>query len=493
MKLLSKIKAFYIFNALAVCLIIITVIMFYIYKNTKDEIVNISYENNLIHVTEISINLSKDISNILKKDFYEVLRKDKAYREHINSKLNLFLTKKYRYIYLVDKPNIQKDNFRFLADGASFKDDKSEFAEIYKPLNMSKWNDVVKNKKATFFSHTDVDNVWTTYLKPIIINNKIEAILAIDFSLQEQNKITSTLIALDNMFLVASIFFISIFIFVLWFSYIDNKREKQKNLAFEILKTQSLKIQNLNTNLEYRVKEEVNKNRIKDKHLIQQTRLAQMGEMLSMIAHQWRQPLSVISAIAISLNIKAEFGKADEKTVVEFSHKISEYSKHLSSTIDDFRDFFKPYKEKENTTFCNLIESVFKIVEIEITTNDILIIQNLECKSNFESYPNELKQVILNLLKNSQDILCEKNVEKPYIKIHTYTKDKRHILEISDNGGGIPDSIIDKIFDPYFSTKLDKNGTGIGLYMSKIIIEEHCNGELKAVNNKDGAMFTMVL
>ncbi|PHS58281.1 MAG: hypothetical protein COB17_03405 [Sulfurimonas sp.] len=483
---MKELKASYIFNTIAIALIIISIVMFFVYKDTKNKIVNISYNDNLSYVESISENISNDILDVIKKDFYISLYDDKVSQDYINTTLSLFVTKKFKYIYLIDK---EYNHFRFLADGSLIDDEKSEFGESYQPFQVSEWDKIYKNKKPIFFTHSKFNNIWTTYLNPIIINDKIEAILVIDFSLQEHDKIEETLLVLDNMLMIASSFLIIIFILILWFSHIDKKRENQKNIVFDMLIAESKKVQDLNLNLASQVEEEVNKNRAKDQQLLQQSRLAQMGEMISMIAHQWRQPLSVISAVAISLNIKAELGTADKSTVIDFSKRISEYSKHLSSTIDDFRDFFKPNKEKENTSFNYLIESVLRIVEIEITTNNIYILKHLKCHNEFDSYANELKQVILNILKNSQDILLENKIQDPFIKILTYSTEENLILEISDNGGGIPDDIITKIFDPYFSTKLDKNGTGIGLYMSKIIVEEHCSGKLNVKNNKDGVMF----
>jgi len=136
-----------------------------------------------------------------------------------------------------------------------------------------------------------------------------------------------------------------------------------------------------------------------------------------------------------------------------------------------------------------MIKSVLQIVEVSIKNKNIILEQNLKSNLIFYTYPSELKQVILNLIKNAEDILIDKNIENPLIKIET----KDNILMISDNGGGVPDSIVDSIFDPYFSTKTKKDGTGLGLYMSKTIIEEHCNGTLTITNNEDGAVFKVEL
>ena len=492
-KKLLNMKAAYFFNALALSLLIISIIMFKTYQNTKNEILRINYENNIAYVKDISKNIDKDIQDALKKDFYTMLSNDKVIQDYINSRLKLFITKKYKYIYLVDKKDKISDDFRFLADGSAQEHERSEFAEIFKPIHVSQWNKVFKTKKALLTEKTDIEGLWSTYLHPIIVNDKVEAILVVDFSSEEQNKILLTLHALGSMFTTASIFFLIIFVLILWFSYMDNKREKEKNDAFKLLEKEALKVKDLNENLESKVKEELEKNELKDKQLVQQSRLAQMGEMLSMIAHQWRQPLSVISSTSISLGIKAEFDQADKETVLKYTKDISEYSQHLSSTIDDFRNFFKPDKIKELTTYNSIIDAVLRIIEVDIDSHEINLIKNLSCDEIFESYPNELKQVLLNLVKNAQDAIVDNKIKNPYIKISTYKEDEKNILEVLDNAGGIDKNNIDKIFDPYFSTKLAKNGTGIGLYMSKMIIEKHCFGELNVESDKDGAVFKIVL
>ena len=252
-------------------------------------------------------------------------------------------------------------------------------------------------------------------------------------------------------------------------------------------------MESLNKTLEERVQEEVQNNRLKDRQILQQSRLAQMGEMISMIAHQWRQPLSAIASAGSIINLKAQLGKLDKKTAIDISNNIGVYTQHLSSTIDDFRNFFKQDKSAELSNYTNIIKSVLNIMKISFDNKNIMIYQELECQDDFMTYSNELKQVIINILKNAQDVLNEKDLENKYIKIKTYKKSEKYILEISDNGGGIEDEIISKIFDPYFSTKLQKDGTGLGLYMSKIIIEDHCSGKLTSFNTQDGVCFRIEL
>lgn len=249
----------------------------------------------------------------------------------------------------------------------------------------------------------------------------------------------------------------------------------------------------LNQNLESKIKLEVDKNREKDQVLLRQSRLAQMGEMISMIAHQWRQPLAAISATSAALELKATMNRLDNNDVQQKAHNISDYSQHLSKTIDDFRGFFKPNKEKMETSYEKIIDSVLLIMETSLKNKDIELIKNLNCHETFYTYPGEIKQVILNLIVNAEEALIETKPIKPYIEITSYTQNGEYTVEIRDNAGGIDEKYIDYIFDPYFSTKKSKDGTGLGLYMSKIIVEEHCHGTLSINTDNIGSVFSIRL
>ena len=207
-----------------------------------------------------------------------------------------------------------------------------------------------------------------------------------------------------------------------------------------------------------------------------------MGEMIAMIAHQWRQPLQAVSILIQKLPItKMIEGKIDDELLEQVVEDVSKQLSYMSKTIDDFRDFFLPNKAKEYISIKELLDKSFEFILFIIKTDLIKI--NINTKEDFTIliYANELIQVLINLLKNSRDAMIENSVVNKEININYYKQDSSVILEIEDNAGGIPENIIDRIFEPYFTTKSEDEGTGIGLYMSKQIIEG-MNGKLSVVN-----------
>jgi len=252
-------------------------------------------------------------------------------------------------------------------------------------------------------------------------------------------------------------------------------------------------VRELNATLEERIRKEVRKNRLQQQMMLQQMRLAQMGEMISMIAHQWRQPLNAIGITAANLELNVLRRRSNDADVVKGAQDIATYVRHLSGTIEDFRNFFQPDKKCDETTYDALIDSVMAIIKPSILSKRIDVTLALKCHEPFTTYVNEVRQVILNLITNAEDILAERAVEHPGITITTFRDGEDYALSIGDNGGGVPEAIIERIFDPYFSTKSRKNGTGLGLYMSKTIVEEHCGGALTVENAAGGAVFTMRL
>ena len=242
----------------------------------------------------------------------------------------------------------------------------------------------------------------------------------------------------------------------------------------------------------------------KDTLLHKQSKMAAMGEMISMIAHQWRQPLGALSSISINLQIKMQLEVFDLKTEdgreeceAYFNNSLEEINslvQNMTTTIDDFRNFYKPAKTLDVCSVDIPITKAINIIKSSFNANNINIREQYITKKEIALYSNEMVQVILNILKNAQDNFNEKKIKDPQIIITCEDSgDNGVAIKICDNGGGIKETIIGKIFDPYFSTKDEKNGTGLGLYMSKMIIENHHNGSLNADNYDDGVCFTIEL
>jgi len=255
--------------------------------------------------------------------------------------------------------------------------------------------------------------------------------------------------------------------------------------------------------LEIRIEEELEKNKKQTAYLVQQSRLAQMGEMISMIAHQWRQPLGAIAAVSSDLNLKIQLevfdlkeDKGRQECKTYFSdrfERIGKFVQSLTTTINDFKDFYKPDLTTSEILIKDPIDKALSIMKDSLRTNGIEVVETYSCNEKVNIHSNEMMQVILNILNNSQDNFRGKGISSPKISITCTESDNKITIEICDNGGGIPKDILPKIFNPYFSTKEAKNGTGLGLYMSKIIIEEHHKGSFIASNLDDGACFSIVL
>ncbi len=259
-----------------------------------------------------------------------------------------------------------------------------------------------------------------------------------------------------------------------------------------IIRTQELA--ELNKSLDKKIQEEVAKSKQQEALLIHQSRSAAMGEMIGAIAHQWRQPLNALSLVQQNLQLRFEMGKLDSEFMASNMEKSSRLIKKMSSTIDDFRNFFKPNKHLELLNVQQVIRSTIDLLEAQLKNHNITI--TLDCPENIEiiGFSGEFSQVILNLINNSKDVLIERTTPNPTITVSAMqNQDKTVQVVVKDNGGGIPAEIFDRIYDPYFTTKEEGKGTGIGLYMSKIIIETNMGGVLSAANDKEGANFTIKL
>jgi len=231
------------------------------------------------------------------------------------------------------------------------------------------------------------------------------------------------------------------------------------------------------------------KREFKLQELTEQSRMAEMGEMISMLAHQWRQPLSAIASTTLNLDLsirlgEVNFGEQNESFLEEF-RKMEGFISDLTKIIDDFRDFYKPENHSIRTTLNQIMDEVLKDKMQSFSQDKIEIVYEDSKAYELEVYATQVTQLFLKILQNSQDNFVENNIQDRKITIKI---DKAKVM-ICDNGGGVDNDIIKKIFDPYFSTKEEKNGVGLGLYMSKIIMEKYHNGSLKAVNSDDGVCF----
>ena len=261
----------------------------------------------------------------------------------------------------------------------------------------------------------------------------------------------------------------------------------------EEVESRTEKLELLNTSLETRVKDEVNAHRQKDKMLAQASKMAEMGDMLSMIAHQWRQPLNQMSYVVMNIESAYEYDELTKEYLDSKVKEANELLEFMSVTIDDFKNYFSPDKEQSSVLIEDVIDQALSLIKKTLQSENIETICEYEANQKVSLYKNEFIQVLLNLIKNARDILKESNLKNPQIKIKTFIEDTKLTIEVIDNGSGIKEEFQDKIFEPYFSTKDEKNGTGLGLYMSKMIIEGHLGGELSVRNSEQGAVFTIAI
>jgi len=233
--------------------------------------------------------------------------------------------------------------------------------------------------------------------------------------------------------------------------------------------------------------------REKELMMLHQSRLAAMGDMIGNIAHQWRQPLNMIGLLAQDLLLTYKKGEVNTEYIESNGKKVLETIYHMSQTIDDFRYFFRPDKAKVDFRILEMIEKTLSLLEGSLKAEQIKTTVVPAADPVVNGYPNEFCQVLLNIIINSRDAFVTKKVPSPTIAIEIGTEEGRSVVTVTDNAGGIPEDALDKIFDPYFTTKGPDQGTGVGLYMSKMIIEKHMGGTLSARNVGSGAQFRIAV
>ena len=267
--------------------------------------------------------------------------------------------------------------------------------------------------------------------------------------------------------------------------------EKTEQLEEEVAEREASQkeLEYLNHSLEERIEQAVSDLRRKDQALIQQSRLAAMGEMLNNIAHQWRQPLNIVGLIIQNLQLSYDSGTLTGKEMEAEVHKAMDVIMHMSYTIDDFRNFFREDKQRGGFFLKKVLDRTLAFVSAALESRNITVQVDADDDVTAIGYQNEYAQVVLNIISNACEASLERRVTDPCIHIRAARENNRSVMTIRDNCGGIPEDILPKIFDPYFTTREPDKGSGIGLYMSKVIIEQNMGGRLTVRNIDDGAEF----
>ncbi len=255
------------------------------------------------------------------------------------------------------------------------------------------------------------------------------------------------------------------------------------------LKRTEQALRDLNAHLEERVRQQTEENLLKERLMLQQSRHAAMGEMVSAIAHQWRQPLNALALLLANIHDAFDYGELDQATLEETMATGKKLIQKMSTTIDDFRNFFRLQENPEAFDVGEAIDETVGLVRASLANHDIRL--EVAAPPGIQAYgsSNELGQVVLNLIMNAKDACLERAVASPFILVGLSSDGQRATLTVEDNGGGIPPEIAERIFDPYFTTK--EMGTGIGLYMARIILEQHMGGEIAFANTPCGVRFTV--
>ena len=251
-----------------------------------------------------------------------------------------------------------------------------------------------------------------------------------------------------------------------------------------LVDTKTHELKELNLNLEVRIEKAIQQNREKDKLLDAQSKMASMGEMIGNIAHQWRQPLSVISTGVTGMQLQKEYDLLDDKQFNKTCDMINENAQYLSKTIDDFKNFIQGDRRKHIFNISNSLKTFTHLVEGSIKENDIEVIINVDQELVLDGYENELAQCFINIFNNSKDALKDKDIQNKLIIISCYIENNSLIIEIQDNAKGIQNDVIHKVFEPYFTTKHKSQGTGLGLNMTYKLIVDGMKGNITVENKK---------
>ena len=445
-----------------------------IYFSTIEKTPLISYifqHNNKIFIIELNLRFLDDLMYHIDKEFisnidisiidkYGLYIVDSVNKQNVYNRNSFFLTDLYDKYILKHKP-------MSLIETYNPEIHEDNFLTYSKVKNLS-WLIVVKE------SSDVMDGYILNLLFWIILSVIIISFIIIQSAKRITNNIVSPIEQLTR----------DINIFASDTSSVIKSNMSSQYAIFTTLTDDFIKMQTSIIEKEKELKKQIDANQQKDKILYEQSKMAAMGEMIGNIAHQWRQPLSLISTIASGLEAEKEYGLFTDEKFFKGMKQITSTTQLLSQTIDDFRNFFK--KDKEKTTFSikSIVEKDLGLLEASFKQNSITLQTNYD-DVKIVGYQNELIQALLNILNNAKDAFKENDIKyNRFIFLDTVVENRYLKIIIKDNAGGIPDHIIDKIFEPYFTTKHKSQGTGIGLYMTHEIIVNHMNGTIEAFNEK---------
>lgn len=402
---------------------------------------------------------------------------------NVKNTINSFDNEYFQNIYILDK------------DGNIFAQRDKDEIELIKYKNFDK---LIKSKNSMEFVYVEDVSILNNTLGYIVIenNNKIFEELK-----KEKRDEILRLFGILLLITVVISYFISLIITNPIYRIIENIKAKNFNFKHsndeygylsKVIEENYKNIQNLNLNLEKIVQKEIKKNRDKDKILQEQSLRASMGGMMDAVAHQWMQPLNIVKIISQDLDIRTEFDTVTQEDIKKANKNICKQVDHMTDTLNEFRSFFRVDKMTENILIEDVIESTLLLLKNDINKNDIQISVDCLYKKEIEIIPNEFKHVLINIINNAKDAFISNEIKDRKIDINIYQKENKVKIELQDNAGGVPKNIINNIFDINITSKVKGEGTGIGLYLSKMIIHK-INGEIEVKNKNGGACFTITL
>ena len=435
-------------------------------ENMKDAY-KVNIQDTLIDVENNSITLedSKEVITLAK----QLIKSNwNEYKKATNNKETPFI-----YLSEIIK--------KFLKPDISYEKDQTLKSNIIN--NIDKKITLIHNILSQIKDKKDTNNFSKLYLEINAINIYITSLINYDLSLAiNEKRDTQRIFTIIIIGSIISIVLVFIFSIVLSIILINNFKYLHKMLEIKIYnKTKELK--KLNSSLEKRVIQEATNNRKKDIIMFQQAKLASLGEMLNNIAHQWRQPLSSITMIIQGFQTKMSMGKLTYEYLDAKVNDALLLANNMSNTLDDFKNYFSPDKTKSKFYIHDCIEHAVELSKYLLDKQNICLKLEIRCDIELYTYYNELSHVFLNIISNSKDALATTTIKHDKMIKIIISKYKNYaIIHFIDNGGGIDESIIEQIFEPYYTTKYKSAGTGIGLYMSKQIIEKHMDGFISCKN-----------